>query len=160
MTKAAMLFPLSSSYKKKKKKKSQLTGFCSWTWVFSVKKKNWNIGSSYPSRSVFQFPKIKMLSSECFENPPSASKSTACGCGSIQEVGGLTTYVTGTGPPPSKLAILLISDIYGMVTTTPFFFFQNHHFLDFNSTDILDLIGLFCCNFFFAGFEAPNLRYV
>ena len=50
-----------------------------------------------------------MSSSQCFENPP--SKNIACGAGSVQEVGGLTTYVTG--PPDSKLAILLISDAFG-----------------------------------------------
>ncbi|XVF64985.1 hypothetical protein PTKIN_Ptkin09bG0210500 [Pterospermum kingtungense] len=50
-----------------------------------------------------------MSSSQCFENPP--SKTTACGAGSVQEVGGLTTNVTG--PPHSRLAILLISDVFG-----------------------------------------------
>ncbi|XVF64984.1 hypothetical protein PTKIN_Ptkin09bG0210400 [Pterospermum kingtungense] len=53
-----------------------------------------------------------MLSSHCFENPP--SKSTACGAGSVQEVAGLATYVTG--PPDSNLAILLIADAFGYET--------------------------------------------
>lgn len=61
-----------------------------------------------------------MLSSQCFENPPTASMSTACGAaGSVQEVGGLASYVTGT--PHSKLAILLISDAFGKKTL--FFFY-------------------------------------
>ncbi|XVF38124.1 hypothetical protein REPUB_Repub20aG0071300 [Reevesia pubescens] len=50
-----------------------------------------------------------MSGSQCFENPP--IKSTACGAGSVQELGGLPTYVTG--PPDSNLAILLISDAFG-----------------------------------------------
>ncbi|XVE81517.1 hypothetical protein DITRI_Ditri15bG0070800 [Diplodiscus trichospermus] len=50
-----------------------------------------------------------MSSSQCFENPP--SKSTACGAGSVQEVGGLSTYVTGS--PDSKRALLLVSDAFG-----------------------------------------------
>ncbi|XP_062150363.1 endo-1,3;1,4-beta-D-glucanase-like [Alnus glutinosa] len=50
-----------------------------------------------------------MSSSQCFENPPSLSST--CGAGAVQELGGLQTYVTG--PPHSKLAILLISDVFG-----------------------------------------------
>ncbi|XP_022722004.1 endo-1,3;1,4-beta-D-glucanase-like isoform X2 [Durio zibethinus] len=53
-----------------------------------------------------------MSTPHCFENPP--SKSTACGAGSVQEFGGLTTYVTG--PPDSNLAILLIHDAFGFET--------------------------------------------
>ncbi|OMO55078.1 Dienelactone hydrolase [Corchorus capsularis] len=51
-----------------------------------------------------------MSSSQCFENPP--SKSTAWqGAGSVQEIGGFPAYVTG--PPDSKLAILLVHDAFG-----------------------------------------------
>ncbi|XP_021290795.1 endo-1,3;1,4-beta-D-glucanase-like [Herrania umbratica] len=50
-----------------------------------------------------------MSSSQCFENPP--SKNAAYGAGTVQELGGLTAYLTG--PPDSKLAILLISDVFG-----------------------------------------------
>ncbi|XP_059448769.1 endo-1,3;1,4-beta-D-glucanase-like [Corylus avellana] len=50
-----------------------------------------------------------MSSSQCFENPPSLSST--CGAGTVQELGGLLTYVTGA--PDSKLAILLISDVFG-----------------------------------------------
>ncbi|KAK6265901.1 hypothetical protein QUC31_016738 [Theobroma cacao] len=50
-----------------------------------------------------------MSSSQCFENPP--SKNAAFGAGTVQELGGLTAYLTG--PPDSKLAILLISDVFG-----------------------------------------------
>ncbi|XP_062150364.1 endo-1,3;1,4-beta-D-glucanase-like [Alnus glutinosa] len=50
-----------------------------------------------------------MSSSQCFDNPPSLSST--CGAGTVQELGGLQTYVTG--PPHSKLAILLISDVFG-----------------------------------------------
>lgn len=50
-----------------------------------------------------------MASSQCLENPPTLSPT--CGAGTVQELGGLNTYVTG--PSDSKLAILLISDIFG-----------------------------------------------
>ncbi|GMP76944.1 hypothetical protein CsSME_00033400 [Camellia sinensis var. sinensis] len=50
-----------------------------------------------------------MATSQCFENPQSLSST--CGSGNLQEIGGLKTYVTG--PQDSKLAILLISDVFG-----------------------------------------------
>ncbi|POO02299.1 Dienelactone hydrolase [Trema orientale] len=50
-----------------------------------------------------------MSSSQCLENPPSLSSTS--GAGSVQEVGGLKTYVTG--PPHSNRAILLVSDVFG-----------------------------------------------
>ncbi|XP_040996033.1 endo-1,3;1,4-beta-D-glucanase-like isoform X2 [Juglans microcarpa x Juglans regia] len=50
-----------------------------------------------------------MSSSQCFENPPSLSPTS--GAGNVQDLGGLQTYLTG--PPHSKLAILLISDVFG-----------------------------------------------
>ena len=46
-----------------------------------------------------------LSSSQCFGNPPSY------GAGTVQELGGLKAYVIG--PSDSKLAVLLISDIYG-----------------------------------------------
>ncbi|KAG2727383.1 hypothetical protein I3760_01G154900 [Carya illinoinensis] len=50
-----------------------------------------------------------MSSSQCFENPPTLSPTS--GAGTTQDLGGLQTYLTG--PPHSKLAILLISDVFG-----------------------------------------------
>ncbi|XP_058212287.1 endo-1,3;1,4-beta-D-glucanase-like [Rhododendron vialii] len=50
-----------------------------------------------------------MASSQCFDNPPILSSTS--GLGSVQELGGLKTYVTG--PQDSNLAILLISDVFG-----------------------------------------------
>ncbi|OWM87165.1 endo-1,3;1,4-beta-D-glucanase-like isoform X2 [Punica granatum] len=50
-----------------------------------------------------------MSGSQCCENPPTLSPSS--GGGSVTEIGGLKAYVCG--PPDSKLAVLLISDIYG-----------------------------------------------
>ncbi|GMY27547.1 endo-1,3;1,4-beta-D-glucanase-like [Fagus crenata] len=50
-----------------------------------------------------------MSSSRCFENPPTLSST--CGEGTVQDFGGLQTYVTG--PSHSKLAIILISDVFG-----------------------------------------------
>ncbi|GLT47180.1 hypothetical protein SLA2020_208930 [Shorea laevis] len=51
-----------------------------------------------------------MSGSQCCENPPTLSSSSGGG-GSVAEIGGLKAYITG--PSDSKLAILLISDIYG-----------------------------------------------
>ncbi|KAF8401627.1 hypothetical protein HHK36_012573 [Tetracentron sinense] len=50
-----------------------------------------------------------MASSQCCENPPILSSS--CGEGCVQELGGLNTYISG--PLDSKLAILLVSDVFG-----------------------------------------------
>ncbi|ESR33036.1 DLH domain-containing protein [Citrus sinensis] len=54
-----------------------------------------------------------MSGSQCFENPPKLSPGSGCGAGTVQQLGGLNTYVTGSGPPDSKSAILLISDVFG-----------------------------------------------
>ncbi|XP_044499455.1 endo-1,3;1,4-beta-D-glucanase-like [Mangifera indica] len=50
-----------------------------------------------------------MASSQCLENPPTLSPT--CGAGTVEELGGLNTYVTG--PSDSKRAIILISDAFG-----------------------------------------------
>ncbi|XP_059295839.1 endo-1,3;1,4-beta-D-glucanase-like isoform X4 [Lycium ferocissimum] len=50
-----------------------------------------------------------MLGSQCCKNPPTLSSSS--GNGSVLELGGFNTYVSG--PSTSKLAILLVSDVYG-----------------------------------------------
>ncbi|KAL6527637.1 hypothetical protein OROMI_029448 [Orobanche minor] len=50
-----------------------------------------------------------MSGPQCCDNPPTLSPSS--GVGSVIELGGLKTYVSG--PPDSKLAVLLVSDIYG-----------------------------------------------
>ncbi|PSR94798.1 Endo-1,3 like [Actinidia chinensis var. chinensis] len=50
-----------------------------------------------------------MSGSQCCENPPTLT--TSCGLGSVLQIGGLKSYVTG--PPHSNLAILLISDVFG-----------------------------------------------
>ncbi|KAA8548573.1 hypothetical protein F0562_000160 [Nyssa sinensis] len=50
-----------------------------------------------------------MTTSQCFDNPPTLCST--CGAGIVQEIGGLKTYLTG--PQDSKLAILLISDVFG-----------------------------------------------
>lgn len=50
-----------------------------------------------------------MSGSQCCENPPSLSSSH--GAGSVVDLGGLKSYVTG--PADSKHAILLISDVFG-----------------------------------------------
>ncbi|KAL2530463.1 alpha/beta-hydrolase superfamily protein [Forsythia ovata] len=50
-----------------------------------------------------------MSGPQCCENPPTLSSST--GAGHIEELGGLKCYVSGTAD--SKLAVILISDVYG-----------------------------------------------
>ncbi|XP_075653617.1 endo-1,3;1,4-beta-D-glucanase-like [Castanea sativa] len=50
-----------------------------------------------------------MSCSQCFENPPNLSST--CGVGTVQDFGGLQTYITGS--LDSKLAIILLSDIFG-----------------------------------------------
>ncbi|KAM3707459.1 hypothetical protein ACB098_02G028700 [Castanea mollissima] len=50
-----------------------------------------------------------MLSSQCFQNPPTLSST--CGAGTVQEFGGLQTYITGS--PDSKLALIFIADAFG-----------------------------------------------
>ncbi|KAK4266425.1 hypothetical protein QN277_027348 [Acacia crassicarpa] len=51
-----------------------------------------------------------MSGPSCFENPPSLT-TPSNETGTVQELAGLKTYVTG--PPHSKRAILLISDVFG-----------------------------------------------
>ncbi|XP_057956820.1 endo-1,3;1,4-beta-D-glucanase-like [Malania oleifera] len=50
-----------------------------------------------------------MSGPQCCENPPTLNPS--CGGGHVEELGGLKSYVSGS--PDSRLAILLISDIFG-----------------------------------------------
>ncbi|KAG5554832.1 hypothetical protein RHGRI_012407 [Rhododendron griersonianum] len=50
-----------------------------------------------------------MSGPQCCANPPALDSS--CGVGHKEEIGGLKCYVTG--PSHSKLALLLISDIFG-----------------------------------------------
>ncbi|XP_019226645.1 PREDICTED: endo-1,3;1,4-beta-D-glucanase-like isoform X3 [Nicotiana attenuata] len=53
---------------------------------------------------------ISLISgAECCENPPTLSSSS--GVGSVLEIGGFKAYVSA--PSSSKLAILLVSDVYG-----------------------------------------------
>ncbi|RDX58072.1 hypothetical protein CR513_62638 [Mucuna pruriens] len=51
-----------------------------------------------------------MSSPQCFENPPNLN-SGIHGAGTVQELGGLNSYVTGS--PHSKLALILVSDVFG-----------------------------------------------
>ncbi|KAL8121692.1 endo-1,3;1,4-beta-D-glucanase-like [Apium graveolens] len=51
-----------------------------------------------------------MSGAECCENPPNLNSSCVT-TGSVEELGGLNCYVVGS--PDSKVAVLLVSDIYG-----------------------------------------------
>jgi len=53
-----------------------------------------------------------MSSSHCLQNPPNLN-SGIHGVGTVLELGGLQSYVTG--PSSSKLALILISDIFGKI---------------------------------------------
>ncbi|GAB2266441.1 hypothetical protein Dimus_001449 [Dionaea muscipula] len=53
----------------------------------------------------------KMSSTQCFENPPTLSSSSTTDLGVVQEIAGLSAYVTG--PAGSNRAVLLISDVFG-----------------------------------------------
>ncbi|XP_059311902.1 endo-1,3;1,4-beta-D-glucanase-like [Lycium ferocissimum] len=50
-----------------------------------------------------------MSGPQCIKNPPTLNST--CGAGNLQDIGGLSSYVTGS--VDSKLAILLISDVFG-----------------------------------------------
>uniref|UniRef100_A0A6N2LVZ1 Dienelactone hydrolase domain-containing protein n=1 Tax=Salix viminalis TaxID=40686 RepID=A0A6N2LVZ1_SALVM len=50
-----------------------------------------------------------MSGPQCCANPPTLNPSS--GAGHVEKVGGLDSYVSGS--PDSKLAILLVSDVYG-----------------------------------------------
>lgn len=50
-----------------------------------------------------------MSGPQCCDNPPTLSSSS--GAGQVEEIAGLKTYVSG--PSDSKLAVLLVSDIFG-----------------------------------------------
>jgi hypothetical protein len=70
-----------------------------------------------------------MSSPQCFENPPKLTPDY--GAGTVQELGGLKTYVTGASD--SKLAILLIADAFGKsppsLSPPPSFYFLISTFL-------------------------------
>jgi hypothetical protein len=51
----------------------------------------------------------KMSGPQCCSNPPTLNPIS--GAGHVEQLGGLSTYVSGS--PNSKLAILLISDVFG-----------------------------------------------
>lgn len=53
-----------------------------------------------------------MLGPQCCENPPKFLSSGACGEGSVVELCGLKTYISGSSTC-SKFAVLLISDVHG-----------------------------------------------
>lgn len=70
----------------------------------------------------------------CYREPPTFCPT--CGAGTVTELGGLKAYVTG--PPHSRKAVLMISDIYGnrkKENTAPFLIFSSffnpfkYHFL-------------------------------
>ncbi|WVY94122.1 hypothetical protein V8G54_033210 [Vigna mungo] len=51
-----------------------------------------------------------MSTSHCFQNPPKFNSAIHV-AGTLQQLGGLSSYVTGS--PDSKFAIILVSDVFG-----------------------------------------------
>jgi len=68
-----------------------------------------------------------MSSSHCFQNPPKLNSGIHV-AGTVQELGGLGSYVTGSFD--SKLALILVSDVFGKKPISNFLsfnmFFSNH----------------------------------
>ncbi|KAF3633719.1 putative F-box/kelch-repeat protein-like [Capsicum annuum] len=109
-----------------------------------------------------------MSGPECCENPPALSSWS--GHGSVLELGGFNTYVSG--PPTSKRAILFVSDVYGTLPFINPYIFMNFGQLgsapfgtlisafDVRRINFFDFSGNFniLLSQFFAGYEAPNLR--
>ena len=58
-----------------------------------------------------------MSGPQCCSNPPTLNPNA--GAGHVEHLGGLSTYVSGS--PNSKLAILLITDVFGTYLPTHFF---------------------------------------
>jgi len=54
-----------------------------------------------------------MLGGECYSNAPILNASS--GVGHVTNVGGVNSYVTGS--PLAILAVLLVSDVYGIQPT-------------------------------------------
>ncbi|KAL3507989.1 hypothetical protein ACH5RR_033371 [Cinchona calisaya] len=52
-----------------------------------------------------------MAGPQCCANPPNLSFSCGSGAGHVEEIGGLKSYITGS--PDSKIAVLLVSDVFG-----------------------------------------------
>ncbi|PON81449.1 Dienelactone hydrolase [Trema orientale] len=50
-----------------------------------------------------------MAGAQCCSNPPTLDPNS--GAGSVEQVGGLSTYISGS--PNSKFAVLLVSDVFG-----------------------------------------------
>lgn len=112
--------------------------------------------------------------SQCCQNPPTLDPSS--GSGHVEQLGGLSCYIAAASPH-SKLAIILVSDVYGDYSWKIVFkshknkkhikrqliykiIFSTYYktFIMFNSAIIKrHLIWHLCFNF--AGYEAPNLRY-
>lgn len=65
--------------------------------------------------SVAVLNQEKMAGSQCCAHPPTLNPSS--GAGHVEKVGGLDSYVSGS--PDSKLAILLVSDVYGKLSFPP-----------------------------------------
>ncbi|KAG4977595.1 hypothetical protein JHK82_036863 [Glycine max] len=78
----------------------------------SVLLKATSVSTNYPWLQLVTHQQhiLAMSSPQCFENPPNLN-SDIHGAGTVQELGGLNSYVTGSSD--SKLALILVSDVFG-----------------------------------------------
>ena len=138
-----LLFIVTMSYQNEKNKKSEVTSVMmrsAETRIQSVPNQTFLYISKYPANHVqvqhkipaAQRPRsslcyvlcllfiernakeriIIMSGPQCCSNPPTLNPNA--GAGHVEQLGGLSTYVSGS--PNSKLAILLISDVFGTHT--------------------------------------------
>jgi len=70
--------------------------------------------------------KEKMSGPQCCSNPPSLNPGG--GVGHVDKVGGVDSYFTGS--PHSKLAVLMLSDVFGINFISLSFFFLIKLFFD------------------------------
>ena len=81
-----------------------------------------------------------MSGPQCCENAPSLSSGS--GAGHVEELGGLQSYVTGSAD--SEIAVLLVSDVFGMLFPPKLIWdFESRNLLFYLVHSLLDkLFGL------------------
>jgi hypothetical protein len=84
-----------------------------------------------------------MSSSHCIEDPPNLN-SGIHGVGTVLELGGLQSYVTG--PSHAKLALILISDVFGKIQNP--FNFSSFYFFQINFNVLFTLFNYNICLLF------------
>jgi len=95
-----------------------------------------------------------MSGPECCSNPPLLNPNA--GAGHVEKLAGIDSYIAGS--PNSNLTVLLISDVYGNLSSK----FHLYSLMLFSSfmyhKSFLFFVNL-TCSMYFPGYEAPHLRY-